>query len=476
MTTETLFLQPVGELPPVEPLFVETLGEVEFFNFNLPALSTSTDVVSNAIVVGGTSTADAEAFAFDLQDPAFSVLETAALGLGEAGSFRGDALGEALVVSTFEVAAHQMFSFDFLVFVELFSKEIDDPTREFARAESDTAFAILNIADPENPILLDEFKVTGTLFSSDDVASLSPSATSDNISLSSQFQNSDIGFDNGIDLSVGTFLGTYSRKFSHDAQIAVVKINTSSISFAGDYLLGNLGQDVDYGTIYDDRVWGTRRNDKIYGSHGDDRLFGLFGHDILEGGWGDDILKGGWGKDKLHGSDGDDLLKGGSGHDILVGGTGNDLIVGDGGKDLIDGGTGNDLIHGGKGNDVLTGGEGSDTFQFRSGRRYQSWQLGTDLITDFEIGTDKIALSRKTFRKLSGTIGSSLNTSQFATVTTDAEAARSSAIIVFNSGTGDLFYNPNGIRKGLRDGGHFASIEGGINVSNLSASDFVLMA
>ena len=123
----------------------------------------------------------------------------------------------------------------------------------------------------------------------------------------------------------------------------------------------------------------------------------------------------------------------------------------------------------------MTGAEGSDIFQFESRRKYRAKDLGTDRITDFEIGTDKIALKLRTFHELSGNVGDSLQASEFATVTTKFDAFNSSALIVYNSSTGDLFYNQNGPQRGLGKGGRFASVEGGMVVAGLDASDFMLI-
>ncbi len=57
------------------------------------------------------------------------------------------------------------------------------------------------------------------------------------------------------------------------------------------------------------------------------------------------------------------------------------------GNDVLVGGAGNDLIFGQGGNDTLTGGEGADTFVFS-----MFTDNGNDVITDFEVGVDRIML------------------------------------------------------------------------------------
>nr|WP_073072786.1 M10 family metallopeptidase C-terminal domain-containing protein [Phormidesmis priestleyi] len=71
-------------------------------------------------------------------------------------------------------------------------------------------------------------------------------------------------------------------------------------------------------------------------------------------------------------------LDGGIGNDILNGGASNDILIG---------GAGDDLLIGGAGDDALTGGVGKDQFVF------DSLTGGVDTITDFLVGTDKLAVS-----------------------------------------------------------------------------------
>ncbi len=76
----------------------------------------------------------------------------------------------------------------------------------------------------------------------------------------------------------------------------------------------------------------------------------------------------------------------------MIGGKGgNDQLFGESGDDMIWGDAGDDLLYGGLGNDTLTGdnrsgGQGIDTFVLAAG-------AGTDMIMDFEVGTDLIGLA-----------------------------------------------------------------------------------
>lgn len=88
------------------------------------------------------------------------------------------------------------------------------------------------------------------------------------------------------------------------------------------------------------------------------------------------------------GSNLDDVITGTSFGDTITGQGGDDELYGMGSNDIIDGGTGNDRIDGGTNDDNLTGGSGNDDFVFGSDRAF-----GSDIITDFTIGSDKINLS-----------------------------------------------------------------------------------
>lgn len=197
-------------------------------------------------------------------------------------------------------------------------------------------------------------------------------------------------------------------------------------------------------------VQGTDGNDLLPGLGGDDIVFGFAGDDTLEGGDGNDILRAGDGNDTINTGAGDDLVFGEDGNDniggmagrdtvfagagddrviwndptgdIVYGDAGNDtlrggdvaadtifggagddtiqavanqqlathapdVLFGDDGDDTIVGGNADDRIEGGDGDDMLTGLGGADLFAFAERER------GTDTITDFEDGTDRILLS-----------------------------------------------------------------------------------
>jgi serralysin len=173
------------------------------------------------------------------------------------------------------------------------------------------------------------------------------------------------------------------------------------------------------------------------------------------------------GADVLFGTDGNDKIKGGAGDDYIRGGAGNERLFGNEGKDALIGSTGNNLLNGGAGDDILTGGGGKDRFVFGDGTLFQAASLGVDRINDFTPGEDLIGLSKATFANLGQDFASN-----FASVTDDASAATSAAAIVYNTGSGKLFYNTNGLDTGFGDGGQFANLFG---QPALSAQDFKLV-
>ena len=74
-------------------------------------------------------------------------------------------------------------------------------------------------------------------------------------------------------------------------------------------------------------------------------------------------------------------------NDLLTGSAADDLILGNDGNDTIDGGAGDDVLFGQGGADRLTGGTGADIFVFDQ-------DILRDQINDFEVGLDRIDLSR----------------------------------------------------------------------------------
>ncbi len=181
--------------------------------------------------------------------------------------------------------------------------------------------------------------------------------------------------------------------------------------------------------------------ENLTGSAHGDTLGGNAGANVLDGGAGHDSLSGEVGNDTLAGSTGNDTLNGGAGADSMSGGDGNDVYYFDnaadaiveapgGGTDevralgshvmaanvenlvlltvanadaygngldnLMTGGAGHNKLVGGAGNDTLTGAAGNDTVTGGSGadRFTLSSLIGSDTITDFASGSDKLVVSQ----------------------------------------------------------------------------------
>ena len=246
------------------------------------------------------------------------------------------------------------------------------------------AFGLNNITDPLLLSGLDPTQTTGFFFW--DIFHPTTEAHALFSNTISQTINGEIPQPTFNDL-----VGTGDRDFIFASQ------NSDNIDgFAGDDLiLGRDGDDRLEGWGGNDPIFGGRGNDiidggsdrdLIQGGLGDDLLFGSAGNDYVRGDGGKDILIGGDDRDYLGGGDGDDYLLGGNGVDYLRGNSGNDILNGGGEDDSICGDAGDDLIDGGAGNDVLFGHTGADTFKLTA-------NFGTDLISDFQLGSDRLMLA-----------------------------------------------------------------------------------
>jgi serralysin len=141
----------------------------------------------------------------------------------------------------------------------------------------------------------------------------------------------------------------------------------------------------------------------------------------------------------------DNRITGNGSSNALIGGFGNDFLDGDFGHDNLDGGDGNDTIIGGFGNDSIFGSFGNDTLDGGGGSDYFVFDVrnnGTDVVTEFVVGEDKIVLGN---------------------------FDPSTDLIQYNYETGQLFYDANG------DGWDLVQIALISNVPSLSSSDFLLI-
>jgi Ca2+-binding RTX toxin-like protein len=255
-----------------------------------------------------------------------------------------------------------------------------------------------------------------------------------------------------------------------------------------------------------ERLIGSDYNDQLTGSTGNDRLEGGNGNDFMVGGAGNDTFFGGDGDDRMEGGAGDDILNGNTGrdtaiyssatsavvvnlgistaqntvgagndtlnsierligsnfNDALTGNTSNNVIYGEGGNDTVSGDAGSDVLYGGLGNDSLVGGAGQDSFMFDTALNSAT---NVDQIADFTVNYDKIRLDSDVFTQ-AGALGT-LDANAFHTGLT---AADSSDRIVYDSTTGNIYYDADGSGAGAQV--LFAHVIAGTALTN---SDFIII-
>ena len=232
-----------------------------------------------------------------------------------------------------------------------------------------------------------------------------------------------------------------------------------------------------YGGSGNDAIIGSRFTDYLYGGAGNDTLLGGDDFDILNGGQGEDYLDGGQGIGVLSGEDGNDTLVGGLDNDQIDGGAGLDTVVYNGTRSVIvnlsqtgaqdtgqgidritgvenvisgvgndrlsgnslgndlRGGGGNDTLNGAGGNDTLSGGSGSDVFVFNTALSPGN----IDIITDFNVADDTIHLENAIFTALGSNGALSA-----AALALGAEASTAAQRIIYDTVTGNLFYDADG--------------------------------
>ena len=125
---------------------------------------------------------------------------------------------------------------------------------------------------------------------------------------------------------------------------------------------------------------------------------------------------------------------------VVNGGSGANQLNGSVGADTLDGGVGNDTLVGNAGNDLLIGGSGSDQFLFNTA-------LGSsnvDTISDYSSADDVILLDDAMFAGI-GAAGTNLAADAF---TMGTAATTSTHRIIYNSDTGALFYDADGVGAG----------------------------
>ncbi len=207
------------------------------------------------------------------------------------------------------------------------------------------------------------------------------------------------------------------------------------------------------GSAHNDTLTGNDADNQIEGGAGNDTLVGGAGNDSLIGGAGDDQMSGGLGNDAYYVDSSGDVVteQAGEGVDTVystvdhtlganlenltllgatdIRGTGNE------GNNIITGNSGSNWLSGGLGNDTLTGGGGDDYFVF-----HDLLNSGTDTITDFSYGSDKLAFSDLLFD------AADLNLDGFLAF--GNEQANANTRLIYNSSEQSLAYDADGSGSG----------------------------
>jgi Ca2+-binding RTX toxin-like protein len=128
----------------------------------------------------------------------------------------------------------------------------------------------------------------------------------------------------------------------------------------------------------------------------------------------------------------------------ITGNDGNNSLSGSGGDDVLAGGIGDDTLNGGAGMDQLTGGDGADRFVFSAKANELT---NVDTIADFDATElDKLAFDNDAFTKL-GAKGA-LAATRFHSGDGLTEIAAGSAGLVYDTSSGNLYYDSNGATAG----------------------------
>jgi len=220
---------------------------------------------------------------------------------------------------------------------------------------------------------------------------------------------------------------------------------------------------------------GTQFADNMKGTSLDEEFMGLGGKDVIDGGGGFDVVR--YHRDANRGGTKGvtvDLAKG-----TAVDGFGKtdtlkniegargtqyaDSLTGSTIGNYFRGEAGNDIFYGGLGNDRLRGDAGKDIFVFNT----KLGSTNVDTIEDFVVVDDTIRIDNAIFTKLVGT--GTLTADQFV-ANTSGNAADAKDRIIYETDTGNLYYDADGFNAGAKV--LFAHVSTGLK---MTSADFVII-
>jgi Ca2+-binding RTX toxin-like protein len=228
---------------------------------------------------------------------------------------------------------------------------------------------------------------------------------------------------------------------------------------------------------------GTAGNDTLTGTGGDDTINGFDGNDLFLAGstGGNDVIDGGAGRDSIEFKERatsaitvdfvTGTITGGAPGTIsftnierILTGNFNDTLTGNAAGQTLTGQGGSDTIWGAGGVDTLWGAAGTDTFVFR--------EMGTanaDRISDFATGSDKLHLDDAAFTAIGASGNFAAGDGRFA-ANSSGTAADTNDRVVFNTSTGQLYYDADGSGSGASQ--LIATVQTGATVA---ATDIVVI-
>ena len=261
-----------------------------------------------------------------------------------------------------------------------------------------------------------------------------------------------------------------------DTVLSSAKMFTLGAFVENLFLIGNAIRGT--GNGLDNLILGNSRGNVIDGKAGADEMRGAGGDDLYHVDNANDVIVelNGGGTDTVRASVSYAIAYGVN-HLELTGaayeGTGNvsgnritgtglnNMLKGVDGNDWLTGGGGDDKLIGGKGNDRLQGDAGADRFFFTTTLHGST---NVDDILDFSVADDSIHLKQDVFDQIA------LGTLSAAAFRNGTAAADATDRIIYDSATGNLFYDEDG-----SGGAHaqilFATVDSGLVLTN---ADFIV--